>query len=117
MVYEFLDENESGILNKLEEERNFNNRIIYNKDIIENLQEKIVVYKDEYKLVGIVNMPESNHYTGLLIDLNENILQLKKGFNYCYDDNTDDYMIKQMEDYKNLLFEVNPYIALYVKKI
>ena len=75
MVYEFLDENESGILNKLEEEeRNFNNRIIYNKDIIENLQEKIVVYKDEYQLVGIVNTPESNHYTGLLINLNENIL-------------------------------------------
>ena len=36
MVYEFLDKNESGIIYKLEEERSFNNWIIYNKEIIEN---------------------------------------------------------------------------------
>ena len=116
LVYEFLDENESGIINNLEEEtRNFNNRIIYNKQIIENLQEKIIVYKDEYKLVVIVNTPTYDHYTGLIIDLYENILQLKKGFNYYYDDFTDDYLIKAVNDYKSLLYEVNPYIALYVK--
>ena len=103
-------------MDKLDEEnRNFNNRIIYNKEIIENLQEKILVYKDEYKLVGIVNTPKSDHYTGLIIDLNENILQLKKGCNYYYDDYTDDYLIKKVDDYKSLLFDINPYIALYVK--
>ena len=116
LVYEFLDENESGIINNLEEEtRNFNNRIIYNKEIIESLQEKIVVYKDEYKLVGIVNTPECDHYTGLIINLNENIHQLKKGFNYYYDDFTHDHLINEVDDYKSLLYEVNPYIALYVK--
>ena len=47
--------------------------------------------------------------------MNENILQLKKGFNYYYDDFTHDHLINEVDDYKSLLYEVNPYIALYVK--
>ena len=116
LVFEFLDENEAGFLNNLEQEnRNFDNRIIYNKKIIEYLQGTFSVYKDEYKLVGTINTPTRDHYTGLIIDLNENILQLEKDCNYYYDDHTDDNLIKKVDDYKSLLFHINPYIALYVK--
>ena len=37
-----------------------------------------------------------DHYTCLIIDFNEYILQLKKGYNYYYDVYTDDYLIKKL---------------------
>ena len=67
LVLEFIDENEGNIINNLEvEERSFNNRIIYNREIIEFLKEKIIIFNDEYKLAGFINTPKSDHYTALL---------------------------------------------------
>ena len=69
-VYEFIDENESGVFNSLNEDnRNYKNRITYKKEIIENLKEKIRVFKDEYKLVDIFNTSCRFHYISFALDL------------------------------------------------
>ena len=89
-------------------ERSFNNRIIYNREIIEFLKEKIIIFNDEYKLAGFINTPKSDHYTALLINLNYDNLKLIKGFSYYYDDRSAIYNIEEVsENYKSLLMKVN----------
>ena len=98
------------------EERSFKNRIIYNREIIEFLKENLILFNEEYKLAGFINTPKSNHYTALIINLNNDNLKLKKGLNYYYDDFSQEYNIEEVsENYKYLLMKVNPYIAVYLK--
>ena len=98
------------------EERSFKNRIIYNREIIEFLKENLILFNEEYKLAGFINTPKSNHYTSLIINLNNDNLKLKKGLNYYYDDFSPEYNIEEVsENYKSLLMKVNIYIAVYLK--
>ena len=117
LVLEFLEENEGNIINNLEvEERSFKNRIIYNREIIEFLKENLILFNEEYKLAGFINTPKSDHYTALIINLNNDNIKLKKGLNYYYDDFSPEYNIEEVsEKYKSLLMKVNPYIAVYLK--
>ena len=72
---------------------------------------------DEYNLVGVITTPSNDHFTGIIIDMSENVGGLKKNLSYNYDSRTNNHKIieiKNLDQYLNLF---NPYIVLYKKKI
>lgn len=83
ITFEFTDEHE-GIMKSDDEVEllAFNKRIMYNKEIVEYLLSEKTLFGLKYNLIGVINTPQSNHYNGVLINLNKKYLSLEIGKNY-----------------------------------
>ena len=75
ITLEFTDEHE-GIMKSDDEVEllAFNKRIMYNKEIVEYLLSEKTLFGIKYNLIGVINTPQSNHYNGVVINLNKKYL-------------------------------------------
>ena len=70
----------------------FNKRISHNNVIVDYILDEKILFGVKYNLIGVINTPESNHtesnhYNGIIINLNINYQSLEIGKNYLYDGN------------------------------
>ena len=96
-VYAQLSKNCNKIINFLEPSFNISNNI--------------------YELKGLICLESPYHFVGYLINLEKDIYDLKKNFNYIHDRLILEHSIIQIDDYRKNLLQNIPYVALYVKKI
>jgi hypothetical protein len=86
---------------------NFNsviNNIRHNLDKIKKqLEYNIKIRNDVYNLSGLIYCPYNGHYNCILINLNENFYNLKKGLNYFYDNMNINHDLIEITNYKDLL--------------
>ena len=93
----------------------FNKRIIYNNQIVEYILAEKTLFGVKYNLIGVINTPQSNHYNGVVINLNKKYLSLDIGKNYIYDRNVNEGEILIIENLIDTLIKNNPYVGIYVK--
>ena len=92
------------------------NRLKDNKDLIINLiKDSLFLYNTKYELAGIVCTPYSGRYSGLIINMKEDCLLLKKNLNYYFDSQMHNNEILEIKDWKNILNKDLPYILIYIK--
>ena len=114
--FEFIDENESEINNRLEEERLcFNKRIKNNDGIIKFLLSEQKIFGKKYELKAIINTPQIDHYNGIIINLNMLYYNLDLGNTYIYDGNKNSNLIIKVNNLTNALNKNYPYIGLFLK--
>ena len=70
---------------------------------------------DAYKLAGIICCPYNGHYTCIVIDIDEDIKNIKKGRSYFYDDCSREHNLTELKDYRSIFKNHLPYICLYIK--
>ena len=114
---EFMDLNSGEYENYLEQEiKNFDERIKFNKEIIDFIKADKLINNDVYVLVGIITTPSNDHYTGIIVNMPNDKTLLKKNKNYYYDSKANNNSICEIENLEQCLNDNNPYIALYKKK-
>ena len=114
--FEFTEENEYEIDNRLEEERLcFNKRIKNNDGIIKFLLSEQKIFGKKYELKAIINTPQINHYNGIIINFNVSYYNLDLGNTYIYDGNKNSNLIIKVNNLANVLNINNPYIGLFLK--
>ena len=111
----YLINNEAVSENKL-------NNLLFNK-LKDNIKyiEHIIVEKFEYannkyKLRGIISMPSDDHYAAILIDLQNSSFLMEKGKSYYYNDRMNNNEITYLENWKSILRNEVPILALYEKE-
>ena len=95
---------------------NFIRRKKYSNNIITYLKKEISINRNTYQLVGLINTPEYNHFTGTLVNYNNNLNRLKQNFDYYYDVMSLDNEISMINNLDELLSENIPYGMLYLLK-
>ena len=80
ITFEFTDEHEAINYNEVEILA-FNKRITHNNEIIDYILTEKILFGVKYNLIGVINTPESNHYNGIIINLNINYQSLEIGKN------------------------------------
>ena len=55
----------------------------------------------------------SGHYSSLLINVKEDSLLVKMGHNYLYDDNNNNNELILVENWRDLILDYIPFVALY----
>ena len=114
--FEFIDENEVNISNTLEEEkRNFEKRIVYNKQIIKYLLTEKELFGYKYQLIGTINTPQDDHYNGIILNLKFKYKSLILNKNYLHDGRKNNNNIIEFEDVEKTLEANNPLIGIYKK--
>ena len=66
-------------------------------------------------MIGVINTPESNHYNGIILNLNISYQNLELGKNYIYDGNKNSNSILKIDNLNKTLLKNNPYIGLFIK--
>ena len=66
-------------------------------------------------MIGAINTPESNHYNGIILNLNISYQNLELGKNYIYDGNKNSNSILKIDNLNKTLLKNNPYIGLFIK--
>ena len=83
ITFEFTDEHEAKKKNYNEVEiLAFNKRITHNNEIIDYIFTEKILFGVKYNLIRVINTPESNHYNGIIINLNINYQSLEMGKNF-----------------------------------
>ena len=78
--------------------KNFENRIKYNTEIIGYLKVNKKLNNHEYNLVCVITTPSNDLYTGIIIDVNENVGGLKKNLSYYYDSRSNNHKIIEIKN-------------------
>ena len=73
--------------------------------ILEKIIQKLTVYNLNYYLKGIVCSPFSEHFSGMIIDLDYEYKNLSKTNNYHFDDSKNNNEIIETNNYKDNLKE------------
>ena len=122
--FEFCKPEDAYYINGKPKPINLINSLIWDKinskieTILNILVDEFIVYNIKYSLKGIICSPFSGHYSGLLYKLQNNLFLLEKGFNFYYDDYTNNNeIIKINENYKGVLRNNLPFIIIYKKNI
>ena len=66
-------------------------------------------------MIDVINIPESNHYNGIILNLNISYQNLELGKNYIYDGNKNSNSILKIDNLNKTLLKNNPYIGLFIK--
>ena len=66
-------------------------------------------------MIGVINTPQSNHYNGIILNLNISYQNLELGKNYIYDGNKNSNSILKIDNLNKTLLKNNPYIGLFIK--
>ena len=66
-----------------------------------------------YILRGLLTQQFSGHYSSLLINVKEDSLLVKKGHNYLYDDNNNNNELILVENWRDIILDYIPFVALY----
>ena len=66
-------------------------------------------------MIGAINTPESNHYNGIILNLNISYQNLELGKNYIYDGNKNSNSILKIDNLNKTLLKNNPYIGAFIK--
>ena len=107
-----MNENDEGTELELKKYE-FIKRNQYKNKIVEIIKEYIEINNQKYYLKGLICTPTFNHFTALIITLSKNVFNLKEGFSYYYDGNSNNHEIIVAKDIASILEEDLPYIALY----
>ena len=71
--------------------------------------------KSNYILRGLITQKFSGHYSVFLINVKNDSLLIKKGVSYYYDDRDNDNEILKVDDWRKMIKEYIPILALYEK--
>ena len=66
-------------------------------------------------MIGVINTPESNHYNGIILNLNISYQNLELGKNYIYDGNKNSNSILKIDNLNKTLLKNNHYLGLFIK--
>ena len=80
-----------------------------------NILAEKTLFGVKYNLIGVINTPQSNHYNGVVLNLNLKYLSLEIWKNYIYVGNKNYGEILKIKDLKNTLIKNNPYVGINVK--
>ena len=112
VAFEFINETEKELKNIYEEEKlGYDIRIKNNDLIIKYLLKDQKINNITYKLAGIITTPETDHYTSIIISLNNEIRNLKKSKNYYHYGMSKYHDIEEIDNLEDFLKRENPYIA------
>ena len=84
--------------------------------ILEKILEKITVYNTNYFLKAVICSPFSGHFSGLIINLEDNYKNLEPNNNYYYDDYINNHEIIKIDNFKDILKDNIPFILIYKKE-
>ena len=65
-------------------------------------------------MIGAINTPESNHYNGIILNLNISYRNLELGKNYIYDGNKNFNSILKIDNLNKTLLKNNHYLGLFI---
>ena len=77
--------------------------------------EKILL-NETYNLVGIIYTPTYNHFTGAIINMQDDYQGLLSNNNYYYDNTQNNNMIIKLDNLEKCNLEKFPLVLLYKKK-
>ena len=114
VLFDLLNQNDIGTQSELEI-KEFQRRSQYNDSILKILINKLTINDKNYELKAMILTPQSDHFTSLIINYQNDILNLKKGFNYYYNGDSTKHEIEEVIDLKNLLLKNIPYLGVYIE--
>ena len=81
------------------------------------LKENIIFEKTKYNLKSLIFTPQSDHFTTVLLNYQNERLNLKKGVNYYYNGDCKDHCLEEVININSLLKENVIYLGVYIEEI
>ena len=114
IIFDLLNQNDQGTRSELEIIE-YMRRKDYNMELFQILKNKFTIENHNYELRGIILTPQSDHFTLLILNYQNEILGLKKGVNYFYDGNTKNHKIEAVTSLENVLKSNIVYLGIYLE--
>ena len=99
-----------------EDQINFNKRCRYIYKIVNFISYEKILLNETYNLVGIIYTPTYNHFTGAIINMQDDYQGLLSNNNYYYDNTQNNNMIIKLDNLEKCNLEKFPLALLYKKK-
>lgn len=111
-----MNGNDEGIKGSLDYQMllEFNRRKGLIDNILEIIKDKIYIFNKYYILSGIIATTSLDHFTCFLINFYDNKYSLEKRKDYYYDSIIYEHDIKTINNLKEKLSSINPYLCLYI---
>ena len=109
-----MNYNDNGSRNELEEIE-FNKRMVYKDKLSKILCNRFIFENRIYELKALILTPQYDHFTSIILDYQNDLMELKKGVNYFYDGNTKNHMLEEIKDLKDILNNNIIYLGLYLE--
>ena len=114
VIFDLLNEYDIGTYSELEI-LEFQRRSQYNDKLQKILINELIINQKKYELKAMILTPESDHFTSLLLNYQNDIFNLKKGINYYYNGDTSKHEIVEENDLNSLLLKNIPYLGVYIE--
>ena len=116
VVFDLLNYDDNGTELDLEI-LEFQRRKQYNMQLLNILKENIIFEKTKYNLKSLIFTPQSDHFTTVLLNYQNEKLNLKKGVNYYYNGDCKDHCLEEVININSLLKENVIYLGVYIEEI
>ena len=115
VIFDLLNYDDKGTEEDLEF-LEFQRRKQYNNQLLNILKEEIVYENTKYNLKSLIFTPQSDHFTTILINYQNEKLNLKKGVNYYYNGDSKNHCLEEVNNI-NLILNVNViYLGVYIEE-
>ena len=115
VIFDLFNESDKGTLNELEFIE-YERRKQYNMSLYNILKEKFVYEDKTYVLKSLIFTPQSDHFTTIIMNNQNEFKNLKKNVNYYYNGDTSNHSLEVVEDIKTILDRNIIYSGIYVEE-
>ena len=110
-----MNYNDTGNRNELEKIE-FNTRKFYKDKLSEILCNSFNVENHIYELKALILTPQYDHFTSIVLDYQNDLMNLKKGNNYYYDGMTINHFLEEIKNLKDILNTNIIQLGAYLEK-
>ena len=115
VLFDLLNYNDTGNRNELEKIE-FNKRKFYKDKLSEILCNSFNVENHIYELKALILTPQYDHFTSIILDYQNDLINFKKGNNYYYDGMTINHFLEEIKNLKDILNTNIIYLGAYLEK-
>ena len=116
VIFDLLNENDKG--NEFELEYiEYERRKQYNLSLLNILKESFIYENKIYTLKSLIFTPQSDHFTTIILNNQNEVKNLKKGLSYFYNGDTTNHCLEIINELNSILDRNLIYLDLYAEEV
>ena len=116
VIFDLLNENDKGSVLELEEIE-YERRKQYNELLLNVMKERINYQNKSFILKSYIFTPQSDHFTTVLLNYQNELMYLKNKSNYFYNGDTKNHCLEETDNLNRIFKENIVYLGVYVETI
>ena len=115
VIFDLLNYEDNGTYMDLEI-LEFQRRKQYNMQLLNTSKENIIFEKTKFNLKSLIFTPQSDHFTTVLLNYQNEILNLKR-VNYYYNGDSKNHCLEEVYNINSLVNDNVIYLGIYIEEI